>query len=148
MKTLFLLFIIPLLSVGQIDKKTNHYVSVGFLDHKTGISMLGYTFTIIQNENNEIFVGLGTSIATNTLVLGLKKYLFRIFIDGYSVISVQNIYGMGGESFKSPVVALGFEKKVWRQIFINIGFNSIIRIYPQRSTELINHPYCNLNIRF
>ena len=109
---------------------------------------MGYTFTIIQNDNNEIFVGFGTSIAVNTLMMGVKKYLFRKFIDGYSVISVQSIYGMGGESFKSPAVALGFEKKVWRQIFINIGFNSIIRIYPQRSTELINHPYCNLNIRF
>ena len=62
---------------------------MGFLDHKTGSSAIGYTRSILQNANNEVFVGFGTAIAINTFVIGYKKYLLRSTVDGYGVISVQ-----------------------------------------------------------
>ena len=147
MKKLLLLIIIPLLSFGLVDEKTKHYISVGFLDHKTGTSMIGYTRSIIQNDNNEIFVGFGTSISINTIVVGLKKNLLRSFVDGYSVISMQSIYGMGG-GFNAPAISIGVEKKIWKQCFINIGLNSIIRIYSERNLDFINYPHLNINVRF
>jgi hypothetical protein len=147
MKKFLLILIIPLFSFGQVDLTPKDYISVGFLDHKTGTSIFGYTRTIIQNDNNEIFVGLGTSIAINTLVVGLKKYLLRSFIDGYSVISIQSIYGMGG-GFKAPAISIGVEKKIWKQFFVNMGFNTTIRIYTERTPDFISYPHLNINVRF
>jgi len=148
MKKYIVLLIIPFLSFGQINEKTKNYISVGFLDHKTGTSLIGYTNTILQNDNNEVFIGLGTSVAINTLVVGLKKYLLRSFVDGYSVISIQSIYGMGGGGVNAPAISIGFEKKIWNQFFLNVGFNSTIRIYSERTTEFLNYPHLNINVRF
>ena len=147
MKKLLLLLIVPLLSFGQINKHPKHYISVGFLDHKTGSSIVGYTRSILQNQNNELFVGFGTLIAANTFVVGFKKYLLRSFIDGYSVISMQSVYGMGG-GFSAPAVSIGVEKKIWKILFINLGANSIIRVYSDNRIDFINLPHLNINFRF
>ena len=69
---------------------------MGFLDHKTGSSAIGYTRSILQNANNEVFVGFGTAIAINTFVIGYKSTSSST-VDGYGVISMQKIYGMGGD---------------------------------------------------
>ena len=147
MKKLLLLLIIPLLSFGQVNKYPKHYISIGFLDHKTGNSIVGYTRAILQNKNNELFVGAGTLIAANTFVVGFKKYLLRSFVDGYSVISMQSVYGMGG-GFSAPAVSIGVEKKIWKILFINLGANSIIRVYSDNKIEFVNFPHLNINIRF
>ena len=148
MKPLLLILIVPLLSFGQINKYPKHYISIGFLDHKTGSSIVGYTRSILQNKNNELFVGAGTLLAQNTFVVGFKKYLLRSFVDGYSVISMQSIYGMGRSGFSAPAVSIGVEKKIWKMLFINIGANSIIRVYSDNRIEFINLPHLNINIRF
>ena len=89
MKKLYIiLLILPLFGTSQ----NKNYISIGFLDHKTGSSAIGYTRSILQNANNEVFVGFGTAIAINTFVIGYKKYLLRSTVDGYGVISMQKIY--------------------------------------------------------
>ena len=148
MRHLLSLLIIPLLNFGQVDEKTKNYISIGFLDHKTGTSMIGYSRSIIQNKNHELFIGFGTLIATNTLALGVKKYLLRSFIDSYSVISLQRVYGMGGEGFNAPAISIGFEKKIWKKCFINLGVNSTVRFYSEGMIEFINYPNININVRF
>ena len=142
---ILLLLLLPLSSAGQ--SQTKNYISIGFLDHKTGSSAIGYTRSILQNQNNELFIGAGTIISINSFVLGYKKYLVRSFIDGYSVISMQKIYGMGG-GINAPGISIGLEKKIWKALFINIGVNSTIRFKSSKQTEFITTPAVNLNIRY
>ena len=144
-----LLFFMTSTSLSQNTKQPKNYISIGFLDHKTGTSMIGYTKNILQNQNNEIFIGFGTILASNTFVLGLKKYLFRAFFDGYSTISMQQIYGMGGNGIRAPAISVGVEKKIWKIFFINLGVNSTILEFE----SIDNHdvrilPNLNLSIRF
>ena len=99
-------------------------------------------------KNNELFIGFGTMLALNTVVAGYKKYLFRSFIDGYSVISVQNIFGVGGDS-DAVCLSIGFEKKIWKVFFLNAGGN----IHALKEADLLDDdflafPYLNINIRF
>ena len=45
------LLLLPLFSSGQNQKNPKNYISIGFLDHKTGNSAIGYTRSILQNKN-------------------------------------------------------------------------------------------------
>ena len=143
-----LLLLFPLISSSQSQKLPKHHISIGLLDAKTGFSAVGYTRSILQNKNNEIFIGFGTMLALNTVVAGYKKYLFRSFIDGYSVISIQNVFGIGGDS-DSVCLSIGFEKKIWKIFFLNAGGN----IHAFKDADLLDgdflaFPYLNINIRF
>ena len=146
--TLILLFLFPLVSLSQSEKRPKNYISIGLLDSKTGFSAIGYSRSIIQNKNNELFIGFGTMLALNTVVAGYKKYLFRSFIDGYSVISVQNIFGLGGDS-DATCFSIGFEKKIWKVFFINAGGNIHAFKEPDfLDGDFLAFPYLNINIRF
>tara|TARA_Y100000994_G_scaffold5517_1_gene5254 strand:+ start:58648 stop:59106 length:459 start_codon:yes stop_codon:yes gene_type:complete len=145
---LIILFLFPIPVLSQGEQQPNNYISIGLLDSKTGFSAIGYTRSILQNKNNELFIGFGTMLALNTVVAGYKKYLFRSFINGYSVISIQNVFGIGGDS-DATCFSIGFEKKIWKILFINMGGN--IHIFKNRDFldgDFLAFPFLNLNIRF
>ncbi|SVD79142.1 uncharacterized protein METZ01_LOCUS431996, partial [marine metagenome] len=131
------------------DHKTenNQYVSVGFLDHKTGNSLVGYARTLKKVDKHELFVGVGTLVAMNTLSAGWKYYLLDSPIHLYSVVSIQGIAGMGG-GFISPFLSVGAEKSITDKLYINLGLNTVIRVYKNRPNELVPFPNVNLNWRF
>ena len=141
------LFLFPFFSSSQNYQQTKNYISIGFLDHKTGNSAIGYTRSFLQNKNNELFVGFGTMIAINTFVIGYKKYWLRSFIDGYSAITLQKIYGMGGE-LNAVGLSFGFEKKIWKLLFINIGINSTIELSTLKSVDFLTLPSLGLSLRY
>ena len=144
-----LLLFITSAGLSQNTKQPKNYISIGFLDHKTGNSIIGYTKNIFQNQNNEIFIGFGTMLASNTFVVGLKKYLFRFFFDGYSTISMQQIYGMGGDGIRTPAISIGVEKRIWKIFFINLGVNSTIMDFGSIDNLDVNIlPNLNLSLRF
>ena len=145
---LILLFLFPLVGLSQSEKKSKNYISIGLLDSKTGFSAVGYTRSILQNKNNELFIGFGTMLALNTVVAGYKKYLFRSFVDGYSVMSIQNVFGMGGDS-DAACFSIGFEKKIWKIFFLNMGGN--IHLFKNQGFldgDFLAFPFLNINIRF
>ena len=145
---LILLFLFPLFGLSQNEKQPKNYISIGLFDSKTGFSAIGYTRSILQNRNNELFVGFGTMLALNTVVAGYKKYLFRSFIDGYSVISIQNIFGMAGDS-DAACLSIGLEKKIWKIFFINAGGNiHVIEDGDLLDGDFLAFPFLNINIRF
>ena len=74
-KHILILLLCPLFILSQNNTQPNNYVSIGLFDHKTGFSILGYTRSIFQTKQNELFVGGGSMIALNTIVIGYKKYL-------------------------------------------------------------------------
>tara|TARA_B100000902_G_scaffold306311_1_gene294880 strand:- start:195 stop:653 length:459 start_codon:yes stop_codon:yes gene_type:complete len=145
---LILLFLFPLVSLSQKGKQPKNYILIGLLDSKTGFSAIGYTRSILQNKNNELFIGFGTMLALNTVVAGYKKYLFRSFIDGYSVISIQNIFGLAGDS-DAACLSIGLEKKIWKVLFINAGGNiHVIEDESFLDGNVLAFPFLNINIRF
>jgi len=146
--SLLLLFITSS-GLSQHTKQYKNYISIGFLDHKTGNSLIGYTKNILQNQNNEIFIGFGTMIASNTFAIGLKKYLFRTFVNAYSTISMQQIYGMGGDGIRAPAISIGVEKRIWKILFINLGINSTIMEFESiDNLDVSILPNLNLGFRF
>jgi hypothetical protein len=132
---------------NQVKVDLERYICVGFLDHKTGNSLLGYARTIIKHEKHEMFVGIGTLIAANTLSIGWKYYLLDSPIQSYSVLSMQASAGMGG-SFIAPFMSLGIEKSLTKKLFFNLGLNATIRIYSHRPIEIIPFPNININYRY
>ena len=71
MKRIIILSIISGALFGQ-QSKPKHYRSAGFLDHKTGMSLVSYARTLKYHNKSEYFVGIGTLIAANTFALGWK----------------------------------------------------------------------------
>ena len=65
---LILLFLFPLFGLSQNEKQPKNYISIGLFDSNTGFSAIGYTRSILQNKNNELFIGLGSMLALNTVV--------------------------------------------------------------------------------
>ena len=128
-----------LLILFVIGFSQEHHVSIGFLDHKTGNSFVGYARTILKHQNHEIFIGFGTLLAMNTLSAGWKYYISDSPIKFYSVLSTQGIAGMGG-LFIAPAISIGIEKKITKKLFMNLGINSNLRIYANRPMELIAFP--------
>ena len=145
---LILFFLFPIVGLSQNKKQAKNYISIGLLDSKTGFSAIGYTRSILQNKNNELFIGFGTMLALNTVVAGYKKYLFRSFIDGYSVISIQNVFGMAGDS-DALCLSLGLEKKIWKVFFVNAGGNiHVVKDENFLDGNFLAFPFLNINIRF
>ena len=143
-KVIIVLLLFPLFSLSQNNKQSKNYISIGLFDQKTGFSALGYTRSILQKNQNELFLGCGSMIAINTFVVGYKKYLLRSFVDGYSVLSLQKIYGMAGSS-NAACVSIGIEKKIWKVLFINTGVNITCLV---EDLEFLTFPSLNLNMRF
>ena len=84
MKRIILLSIISGVLFGQ-QSKPKHYRSAGFLDHKTGMSLVSYARTLKYHNKSEYFVGIGTLIAANTFALGWKYSFWQSFRRIFSV---------------------------------------------------------------
>ncbi|MDP6684617.1 MAG: hypothetical protein QGH24_01590 [Candidatus Marinimicrobia bacterium] len=151
MKNSFLIVFLCLIQfnfvTGQNKPGKDKYISVGFLDHKTGMSLVGYARTLKTMENHEFFIGVGTLLAANTIAAGWKSYLNDSPIHIYSVVSIQGVAGMGGE-IVAPFVSIGGEKSITEKLYINAGLNTLLRIYNYRSPELVPFPNVNLNWRY
>ena len=150
-----LIIVFPILLsviIGQTEKP-KYYRSIGFLDHKTGLSLFGYARTLKIHNNNEFFAGIGTLIAANTISLGWKYTFLNepvksdpktgdliiglstgLIDDYYVVASIQGIGGMGG-GVVAPFFSGGIEKRLTKKIYINIGVNSIFRYYGSESVD-------------
>lgn len=127
--------------------KPKKYFSVGFLDHKTGMSLVSYAKTLFQNDNHDIFLGGGTAIALFTGSLGWKYTFYSGNVQTYSVIALHAVSGMGG-GFYAPFFSIGIEKELTKNIFINGGVNSIVRTHPDKPIDAIILPTLNINFRY
>ena len=156
-RVLFVYILISLFatSVGSAEEKVpENYLTIGALDHKTGLSLIGYARTLVSNEKHELFVGAGTLIAAVTISSGWKYNFLHYYADFYSVVSVQAI--SAGQSKKivyAPFLALGIEKKLSTKWYINAGVVHLIRLYIRdydiyRPTEHMILPNLNFNRRW
>ena len=106
-----------------------HEVSVGFLSHKVGSSLVSYARTLWSNESHELYAGAGTLLALNTAALGWKSYLYQNFVDVYVVGAVLVMAGMSDHIIPAPFVSAGIELGFWDGFFFNAGANTMLRVY-------------------
>ena len=123
-------------------------MSVGFLDHKTGMSLFSYTYTFFKQPKHESFVGFGTLVAMNTLAAGWKLYLFDYYLNFYTVLAGHLAAGMGKNILIIPFAHLGAEKAISDKWFINVGVNNSLRIYKSRKSKVLIFPSVNVNYRY
>ena len=89
---------------SQTPHKTHtHDLSVGFLSHKVGTSLVSYARTLWANEDHELYAGVGTLVALNTAALGWKSYLMRDFVDVYVVGAALVMAGMSDKIIPPPL---------------------------------------------
>ena len=143
MYNILLFFLISSFSFSQENKIKNH-VSLGLFDHKTGLSVVGYSRTLWKDTKNEIFLGVGTSFIVNSLTVGAKKYLFKGYVDGYVVLGGQILsLELTDDTNKTIWLAAGIEKLLIKNFFINLGVLS-----PILYDSVIGAPNINLSFRF
>ena len=117
MKRLWLiLFVFPLFA-QDINK---HNISLGVLDDKTGLSLLGYTYNIRQSEMDEFFIGAGTIIIGFTGSAGWKHYYKKSKLSFYSVLSGQGVAHMGFAGFM-PTISFSLEYNLSKRTQVKIG---------------------------
>ena len=130
-----------------------HDLSVGFLSHKVGSSLVSYARTLWSNENHELYAGAGTLVALNTAALGWKSYLMRDVVDVYVVGAVLVMAGMSDNISPAPFVSTGIEIGFWDNYFFNGGVNTIARVYYEggefyRKPELLVFGQASLSYRW
>lgn len=139
---------------SQTPHKTHtHDLSVGFLSHKVGTSLVSYARTLWANEDHELYAGVGTLVALNTAALGWKSYLMRDFVDVYVVGAALVMAGMTDKIIPAPFVSTGIEIGFWDNYFFNGGVNTIARVYYEggefyRKPELVVFGQGSLSYRW
>ena len=173
---LILLFFVPLLGFMQsrtILGNEKESISIGLFDHETGFSLIGYTRTLFQHENNRFFFGAGSSVVVNTLSVGLTRGLLKSSRNKmlYSTISIRGVYGAGKiDNFIAPTIAIGidFPGEKWKEWmglervrwsddkwfsgivqrqFFTAGINSTIRIINSKFRP-VAFPYFSMKYRW
>ena len=94
-----------------LDKKKEH-ISVGVFHYKTGFSLIQYSRHFNQTKNDEFFAAIGTSIAINTVSMGVQKRLLESGLNKefYGAMVIKGTYGLGNlDDFIAPSIALGLE---------------------------------------
>ena len=107
-----------------IDKEKSiinkHNISVGMLDDKTGLSLLGYTYTIKQTNMNEYFVGAGTMLSAFTSTVGWKHYYYKSRVSISSVICGQYVAHLGFMGFL-PTASFTIEYDLVERVQVKLG---------------------------
>ena len=130
-----------------------HHFSVGFLDHRTGMSLASYSRTLLANESHELFVGVGSVLAMTTLAVGWKFYAFHYYVDFYCVVAGHAAAGMSDKILVAPFASLGIELGITDDYFLNVGVNNTLRLYVKdfkmyRDPELVVFPHASVTHRW
>ena len=110
-----------------IDKEKSiinrHNISVGMLDDKTGLSLIGYTYTIKQTKMNEYFIGAGTmlpALLAFTSTVGWKHYYNKSRLSISSVICGQYVAHLGFMGFL-PTASFTIEYDLVERAQVKLG---------------------------
>ena len=94
-----------------LDNKKDH-VNVGLFNYKTGFTFIEYSRNFMSTKNDEFFAAFGTSIAVNTISVGVQKRLLESALNKefYGAITLHGTYGLGElDDFIAPSIAVGLE---------------------------------------
>ena len=148
------------------NKNKNFNLSIGFLDSRTGLSLIGLSYDLYKDNRNELFIGGGTALVAFTGSIGLKHYLLdtennlkihyeeesenklklKLFSSPFLVFSYQYIASLGGIGHL-PTITTGYEIRFSKYFSGQLGCNLSMLILEEES-ELAFFPFLNMNIDF
>lgn len=123
------------------------YVHAGFLDHKTGTSLVGYAHSVHQTSQNDFFLGVGTAVTIVTASAGWRRTFYDQWVQGYSVLALHAVTAMGGVFF-APFASLGAEKHLFGSVYLNVGVNATLRPGATSGVTAVTVPNVNLSMRY
>ena len=122
------------------------YIHAGFLDHKTGTSLVGYAHSYRQTKTDDFFLGVGTGVAVITASAGWKHTFYDKNIQGYSVFAVHAMSSFGA-IYLAPFASFGAEKNLFGDVYLNVGANATLRPGPSDGLSVVTLPNVNLSMR-
>ena len=152
------LLLIPLvlfvsLAFGQsneVKKSTEHNISIGMFDDRTGVSFVGYTYNVRQTDMDEYFIGGGTMILAYTGTLGWKHYYKKSKLSISSVLCGQYVAHIGSEGYM-PTVSLTLEYNLTKWAQVKLGGMGVMLLggtSGESGGDSGALPFVGLNFRF
>ena len=158
----------PPSSLGSIFPNSSNYKHYfnffGFPNHRTGLSIFGYSLTKRTKNNNEFFMGIGTMVINLSINAGWKYYVRKSNADDYYfAISLINNTGEVDHKeddtkkvsldFTLGNLSVGYEKRLGKNIFLNMEIFTITGVMPNSDGETdgmrtIVSPSFHFNYRF
>ena len=149
-----------------LDQNKKFNLSLGFLESRTGLSLIGLSYDIYQDRRNEIFVGGGTALLAFTGSIGWKHYFsdtynnninvsieedsnnfkYSFFSSPFVVVSCQAVAHLGFSGF-APTVSPGYEIRFLKYFSTQLGCN-LIMLMTDREPEFGLLPFLNMDIHF
>ena len=133
--------------VQENDRK--HNWSLGLLDDRTGISLVGYTYNLRQTDKNEFFVGGGTALVAFTETIGWKHYYRKSKLSISSVLCGQYVAHFGFMGYL-PTISCTLEYRLtkWAQVkFGGIGGMLLGGTSDGSGSDVGLLPFIGLNVR-
>ena len=127
-----------------------HNISVGMLDDRTGLSLMGYTYNVKQTTMDEYFIGAGTMLLAFTGTVGWKHYYKKSRLSISSVLCGQYIAHIGFMGFL-PTACFTIEYNIveWAQIKLGgMGLMLLGGTSGEKGGDTGVFPFLNLNFRF
>ena len=109
------------------DILSKHSFTFGFLDDRTGFSILGYTRNLKQTNSGEYFIGAGTMIMGISATVGYQHYYIKSMLSLSSVFSNQAFIHLGGSGFM-PTVSLALDYNWSKSVKIKLGCFGLIHL--------------------
>ena len=123
-----------------------HNISVGMLDDRTGLSLIGYTYNMKQTTMDEYFIGAGTMLLAFTGTMGWKHYYRKSKLSVSSVVCGQYIAHLGFTGFMSTMsTSLEYNLAKWAKV--KLGGLGLI-IFADGENDIGAFPFAGLNFTF
>ena len=126
----------------------NHNLSVGFLDDRTGLSLIGYTYNIKQTAMDEYFIGCGTMKLTFTGTVGWKHYYTKSKLSVSSVICGQYLVHPGVFIGFMSTMSYTLEYNLAKWVRIKLGGLGLITFTDGVIVDVGGLPFVGLNFSF
>ena len=155
MKRLLLISLVLFVSLAfgqsnEVKKSTKHNISIGMLDDRTGISLVGYTYNVRQTDMDEFFIGGGTMLLAYTGTVGWKHYYKKSKLSISSVVCGQYVAHIGFEGYM-PTVSLTLEYNLAKWAQVKLGGMGVMLLggtSGESGGDSGALPFVGLNFRF
>ena len=127
-----------------------HNFTIGFLDDRTGFSILGYTRNLKQTSSDEYFIGAGTMILGFSATIGYQYYYIKSKLSISSVFSSQAFIHLGGSGFM-PTASLTLDYNLTKWAKIKLGCFGLIHLggtSSESGSDIGVLPFGGLNFQF
>ena len=132
---------------NEVEKPTEHNISIGMLDDRTGISLIGYTYNVRQTDMDEFFIGGGTMIMAFTGTVGWKHYYKKSRLSISSVLCGQYVAHFGFMGFM-PTASFTIEYDLVEWAQVKLGGLGLMMLSGDNSGDSGVLPFVGLNFRF